>query len=113
MWDSKEEADQIWNDAFKYVDHNGPYETDASNALRELSKHMINQAMDGRVVALDESIELRERLTEVKDLLSVDASIDVAKIDDLIREFEVLQNAAKVYRQQAGDKILEIKLFIG
>ena len=65
---------------------------------------MINQAMDGRVVALDESIELRERLTEVKDLLSVDASIDVAKIDDLIREFEVLQNAAKVYRQQAGDK---------
>ena len=104
MWDSKEEADQIWNDAFKYVDHNGPYETDASNALRELSKHMINQAMDGRVVALDESIELRERLTEVKDLLSVDASIDVAKIDDLIREFEVLQNAAKVYRQQAGDK---------
>ncbi len=103
IWSSKEEADQIWNDAFKYVDHNGPYETDASNALRELSKHMINQAMDNRVVALDESIELRDRLTEIKDLLSADAKIDIAKIDDLIHEFEVLQNAAKVYREQAGD----------
>ena len=34
----------------------------ASNALRELSKHMINQNMDTRVTALDESVELAPKL---------------------------------------------------
>ena len=62
IWDSKEEANATWEDSFKYVDHNSAIETDASNALKELSKHMINQAMDSRVTALEESVVLKEKL---------------------------------------------------
>ena len=76
IWESKEEANQCWNDSFKYVDHNNSTETEASNALRELSKHMINQNMDSRVTALQESVDLKDRLTTFKDLLNKDATID-------------------------------------
>ena len=104
IWESKEEANQCWNDSFKYVDHNNSTETEASNALRELSKHMINQNMDSRVTALQESVDLKDRLTTFKDLLNKDATIDEEVIDDLINEFKILQNATKVYRENAGDK---------
>ncbi|MFQ8872462.1 MAG: beta-N-acetylglucosaminidase domain-containing protein [[Ruminococcus] torques] len=52
IWETKEEADKSWNDAFSFVDHNSAITNDASDALRELSKHMINQAMDTRVTPL-------------------------------------------------------------
>ena len=42
-WQSEEEAQKCWTASFKYVDHNSAIETQASTALRELSKHMINQ----------------------------------------------------------------------
>src|SRR5699024_7579235 len=69
IWDSKEEANATWEDSFKYVDHNSAIETDASNALKELSKHMINQAMDSRVTALEESVVLKEKLNSFKSKL--------------------------------------------
>ena len=56
IWKTKEQADKNWNDSFKYMDHNTAIETEASAALREISKHMINQNMDNRVTALQESI---------------------------------------------------------
>ena len=102
IWDSTDEADQAWNDSFKYVDHNSAVETDASNALRELSKHMINQNMDGRVTALQESVELAPMLTNFKDKLNTN-TVTEKDVDALIAEFEVLQEAADVYEAQAGD----------
>ena len=62
IWETKEEADKSWNDAFSFVDHNSAIMNDASDALRELSKHMINQAMDTRVTPLQESVVLKEKL---------------------------------------------------
>ena len=56
-----------WNDSFKYMDHNTAIETEASAALREISKHMINQNMDNRVTALQESIELAPKLKAFKE----------------------------------------------
>lgn len=102
IWDSTDEADQAWNDSFKYVDHNSAVETDASNALRELSKHMINQNMDSRVTALQESVELAPMLTDFKDKLNTN-TVTEKDVDALIAEFEVLQEAADVYEAQAGD----------
>ena len=58
IWRSKSEADQAWQDSFSFVDHNSAVPTAASNALRELSKHTINQNMDSRVTALQESVDL-------------------------------------------------------
>lgn len=102
IWDSTDEADQAWNDSFKYVDHNSAVETDASNALRELSKHMINQNMDSRVTALQESVELAPLLTKFKDKLNKN-TVTEEDVDALISEFEVLQEAADVYEAQAVD----------
>ena len=102
IWESEAEADQAWNDSFKYVDHNSAIETQASNALRELSKHMINQAMDSRVTALQESVELAPKLTAFREKLN-NRTVTEADVDSLIEEFKVLQNAADIYEAQAGD----------
>ncbi len=52
------------------MDHNGYEETEASTALRELSKHTINQNMDSRVTRLEESVELKEKLNAFKTKIS-------------------------------------------
>ncbi len=109
IWDSEEQADTAWENSFKYVDHNSAIETDGSNALKELSKHMINQAMDSRVRVLQESVELKKKLTPFKEALisgNVDESM-IAQIDDLINEFEVLENATATYNSNAGDQRLK------
>ncbi len=103
IWDSEDAAQAIWEDSFKYVDGNSTKETDASNALRELSKHMINQAMDSRVVALQESVDLKDSLTAFKNKLSNNTEITAEEIQALRTEFEKLQTAAQTYRDQAGD----------
>ncbi len=104
IWDSKEKADQTWENSFKYVDHNSPIDTDASKALKELSKHMINQAMDGRVTALQESVVLKDKLNRFKTKLAND-SIDEKDIDELIDEFKILQTAVATYRLQGNKEI--------
>lgn len=102
IWESAEEADQAWDASFKYVDHNSAIETDASDALRELSKHMINQAMDTRVTALQESVDLEPLLTDFKSKLNND-TVTEDDVDKIIAEFEILQNAADTYEAEAGD----------
>lgn len=102
IWESEEEANQAWDDSFKYVDHNSAIPNSASNALRELSKHMINQNMDGRVTALQESVELKPLLNEYKSKLSA-GTVTAEDTDAMIREFTILQDAAKTFRENAGD----------
>ena len=63
VWHSEEKAEQTWYDSFKYVDHMGADETAASEALRELSKHMIHQN-GNRGTDLPESVELAPALLD-------------------------------------------------
>ena len=88
IWETEEEADLAWNNSFKYVDHNSAIETEGSNALRELSKHMMNQNMDSRVTALQESVDLAPMLTAFKDKLNSN-TVTAEDVDALIAEFEV------------------------
>lgn len=101
IWSSSEEADQNWNDAFAYVDHANNNETAASNALKELSKHMINQNMDGRVAKLEESVELAPKLNAFKASLGKEPITD--KASALIAEFEIIRDAARTYRENPGN----------
>lgn len=103
IWQSEEEAQKCWNASFKYVDHNSAIETQASAALRELSKHMINQNMDSRVTALQESVDLKDRLTSFKEAIANGTTISDEQFEDLINEFTILKNASATYRAQAGD----------
>ncbi|WP_143786083.1 beta-N-acetylglucosaminidase domain-containing protein, partial [Olsenella sp. An290] len=40
IWDSEERANQTWQDSFSFMEGNTPVESEASDALRELSMHM-------------------------------------------------------------------------
>ena len=105
IWESQKEADKAWDASFACVDHNTVIPNDASNALRELSKHMINQAMDGRVRVLQESVELKPILNDFKDKLAA-GTVTEQDVDAVMAEFLVLQEAAKTYRAKAGDQNL-------
>lgn len=102
IWENADIANKAWQDSFKYVDHNSAAKTEASTALYELSKHMMNQNMDSRVTALQESIDLAPKLTDFRDKLKT-GTVTVEEADALIAEFQILQNAAAVYREQAVD----------
>lgn len=106
IWESKAESDAAWNASFSYVDHNSAIPNDASNALREMSKHMINQNMDSRVTALQESVELAPKLNAFKTKFEA-GTLTVEDIDAMIAEFKVLQDASKTFRAQAGDENLK------
>ena len=103
VWDKKAEADQNLYDSFKYMNHGTAKETKASTALRTISKHMINQNMDGRVRVLQESVELAPKLNAFKEKLK-SGRIKKEDCSDLIKEFQLLQDAAAYYEQHAGNK---------
>lgn len=103
IW-TQEEADQAWTDSFKYVDHNSYEDTAASRALREMSKHMINQNMDGRVTALQESVVLAPELTAFKEKMNA-GTLTTGDIASMLAEFRKLQNAAEVYKAQGNTRI--------
>lgn len=102
IWETKAEADQNWNDSFKYMDHNTAIETESSAALREISKHMINQNMDSRVTALQESIELAPKLTASKEKYDSGALVKEDALA-LIEEFTKLKDAADYYKNNPGN----------
>lgn len=104
-WDSEAEGDQAWEDAFKYVDHVTAIESDESAALREMSKHMINQAMDSRVTALEESVELAPKLDNF--WLQLQSGQNLKEAVAAIRpEFEKLNEAAKLYLAKGQNRRL-------
>lgn len=101
IWDNVEQAKKNWNDSFAYMDHLNINETPASNALRELSKHMINQAMDSRVAKLEESVELAPKLNAFKAALGKEKITEQAQA--LIKEFEIIREAALTYKANPGN----------
>ncbi len=103
IWATKEQADQNWHDSFKYMDHNTAEETKASEALREISKHMINQNMDSRVRVLQESVELAPKLTEFKEKVASGASVKEDALA-LIEEFTKLNDSADYYKNNPGNE---------
>lgn len=106
IWKSKAEADQVWHDSFKYVDHNSSLETEASIAFRELSKHMMNQDMvggDNPVTAIEESVDLKPKLNSFKTAMQSN-TVTENQVDELLVEFTKLAKASTTYRNQAGDK---------
>lgn len=101
IWDNVAQAQQNWSDSFAYMDHLNIIETPVSNALRELSKHMINQNMDSRVAKLEESVELAPKLNAFKSALGKEKITEKAQA--LIAEFEVIRDAAITYKANPGN----------
>ena len=105
MWETEAEADAAWDVSFACVDHNSVVPNDASNALRELSKHMIDQTrFEDNDTVLEESVVLRSELSEFQSKLTA-GTYTQADIDSLVEEFTILQNASKIYREQGNTAI--------
>ena len=105
MWETEAEADAAWDTAFACVDHNSVVPNDASNALRELSKHMIDQTrFEDNPNVLEESVVLRSELSAFQTKLTA-GTYTQEDIDSLVEEFTILQNAAKIYREQGNTAI--------
>ena len=102
IW-NEAERDQAYRDSFKYVDHNSAEETPASEALRELSKHMCNHKAGGSY-RHEESLELAPKLTAFKSKLG--SSLTAEDVDSVMGEFAKLQKAAETFRAQGSRALL-------
>lgn len=99
IWKDTDHYKTVWDDSFAFMDHGTIDETVASNALREMSKHMMNSKQIGN----NESFDLSPKLTQfLKDL---DAGVDIsAQAEDLKLEFQKLYDAAKNYKANPGNE---------
>lgn len=107
VWNGSDSAQRIadvWDDCFKYVDHDSAIETPESNALRELAKHMIHNNGSGWRGDWHESAELKDDLAAFRDKLSND-TFTAADISAMRTEFETLHDAAVLYKGKTSGNL--------
>ena len=104
QWKSEEEAKRVNDIAFNFVENGKFTDSEASVAFRELGKHMINQNMDGRVVKLEESVELAPKLAAFMSKLKAGQDVG-AEREDLRAEFAKLKAAAQLYKASGDEKM--------
>ncbi|MBE6951825.1 MAG: hypothetical protein E7451_10920 [Ruminococcaceae bacterium] len=104
IWESREEADAAWEASFSCVNHKTMVPNDASEAFKELCKHMINQNMTNGVVNLQESVAIKDRLSALKTALTTETYTEEA-IADLRAEFVKLQEAAVTFRAEGDQRL--------
>ena len=104
QWKSEEEAKRVNDIAFNFVENGKFTDSEASVAFRELGKHMINQNMDGRVVKLEESVELAPKLAAFMSKLKAGQDVS-AERQELRAEFAKLKAAAQLYKASGDEKM--------
>ena len=104
IWETRDEADAAWEASFSCVNHKTMVPNAASEALKELCKHMINQNMTNGVVNLQESVEIKDELSAFKTALTTETYTQEA-IDSLREEFEILQQAAITFRNEGDQRL--------
>ena len=104
QWKSEEEAKKVNDIAFNFVENGKFTDSEASLAFRELGKHMINQNMDGRVVKLEESVELAPKLAAFMSKLKAGQDVG-AEREGLRAEFAKLKAAAQLYKASGDEKM--------
>ena len=106
IWQDAQEGDQAWDDAFKYIDHMTPIETEESLALREVAKHQIAQSPDqttGKQVPFEESVELKPLLEAF--LAKLDSGTYTSEeILELQEEFQTIYDAADLYLERGTNR---------
>ncbi|MDU2588403.1 MAG: beta-N-acetylglucosaminidase domain-containing protein [Streptococcus sp.] len=104
QWKSEEEAKRVNDIAFNFVENGKFTDSETSLAFRELGKHMINQNMDGRVVKLEESVELAPKLDAFMTKLKAGQDVG-AEREGLRAEFAKLKAAAQLYKASGDEKM--------
>ena len=104
IWESRAEADAAWEASFSCVNHKSIVPNEASEAFKELCKHMINQAMTNGVVNLQESVAIKDELNNFKTALT-NGTYTHEAIASLREEFEILQQAAITFRNEGDQRL--------
>ena len=104
QWKSEEEAKKVNDIAFNFVENGKFTDSETSLAFRELGKHMINQNMDGRVVKLEESVELAPKLATFMSKFKAGQDVTVER-EGLRAEFAKLKAAAQLYKASGDEKM--------
>ncbi len=100
IWEKDAYYKQVWQDSFAYVDHGTAQNTAASDALREMSKHMMNSAK----LYNEESLDLKNKLAAFK--LKLEAGNNVTlQAKELINEFTKLKAAAETYKASGRERL--------
>lgn len=104
-WDTEEEGDQAWEDSFKYIDHMTPIESDSSNALKEVARHMITQSpvQAGKQGEFDESLNIKDEIAEFKQKAN-DGALKSEDVESLSEEFNKINTAAKFYMEHGENE---------
>ena len=105
QWKSEEEAKKLNDIAFNFVENGHFEDSKVSAAFRELGKHMINQNMDGRVVKLEESVELAPKLTDFMTKLKAGQDVTAERVA-LRAEFAKIKEAAELYKASGDQKMV-------
>ena len=105
QWKSEEEAKKINDIAFNFVENGHFEDSKVSAAFRELGKHMINQNMDGRVVKLEESVDLAPKLSDFMTKLKAGQDV-TAERAALRAEFAKIKEAAELYKASGDQKMV-------
>ncbi|QWT17802.1 beta-N-acetylglucosaminidase domain-containing protein [Collinsella sp. zg1085] len=113
LWTSTAHADTVWEKSFSYIDHNSALPTAGSNALHDLSLHMLRMYGGGATWENNESSEIREALSSFKTKMNAN-SVTVADVDDMLEIFQNLKKTAAAYRDGAGnpDMLNQIRFWI-
>lgn len=105
LWQGYDHADQAWEDAYSYVDHNSPIATKGSNALRELSRHMLRMFGGGVTWENGESSAIKDKLADFRAKLS-SGSVTTDDIAGMEQLFSDLRQTARDYKANAGNEAM-------
>ena len=103
IWDSNDELQQTWNDAFSFVDHNSARANNASDALRELSKHMSNRSHNTGPT-LGESEEVRGLLERFQMKLA-EETVTEEDLSEVREAFTKIRSAALTYKRDGHERL--------
>lgn len=101
LWDSLDHADQAWRDSFSYIDHNSPFPTAGSDALRTISEHLRRMFGGGVTWEARESAAVKDVLLALQNAIQTD-SVNAEQVAAARQVYADLQPAVDTFRAQGG-----------
>ena len=111
IWQDTAEGDQAWDDSFKYIDHMSAIQTESSDALREIAKHMITQSptQADRQGEFDESVEIKDALTAFKNKMTA-GNLKVSDVEEMRKIFGTINDAITLYLEKGTNRRMATQL---
>ncbi|MCI6574952.1 MAG: beta-N-acetylglucosaminidase domain-containing protein [Arcanobacterium sp.] len=101
LWDSLDHADRTWRDSFSYIDHNSPFPTDGSDALRTISEHLRRMFGGGVTWEARESTAVKDTLVALQNAIRA-GNVNAEQVAAARQVYSDVQPAVDTFRAQGG-----------